>query len=399
VINGSISISQGLARLNDFPVQIGEINNTIAIKNNKVTIPPLHFRAYENKFSLSGEFILTGLLPDSIILDIKNEDKKVVYQDVLESEADLKLEISNLISSPHISGHLFLSNGTLHINNLLKLEEGMDFPLPQPLAAARSNGKDQLEIDIELLDSFKLKMVNAEIEVGGKIQLGGSLADPVPQGTITLKKGVFIYFDKRFSITDGLVTINGVNPYDIDLNARAYTNVQNVRININVLGSLANPQILLSSQPNLKETEIISLLAFNRNIQGLSEGEISQILSQEMVGVLLQNLQLNLFNLMERKLATGLGLEFIKISYNGESNGGSPFIFEDLHLADLTLEVGKNIGDDLFITYSTPLSFKGEKSLGMDFQLSPEFTFTTQFDTDFLKKQDYKIRFGLEIRF
>ena len=38
------------------------------------------------------------------------------------------------------------------------------------------------------------------------------------------------------------------------------------------------------------------------------------------------------------------------------------FFLEDLNLADLTLEVGKNIGDDLLITYSTPLIPRRSKS-------------------------------------
>ena len=102
---------------------------------------------------------------------------------------------------------------------------------------------------------------------------------------------------------------------------------------------------------------------------------------------------------MERKLATGLGLEFINISLNGKNNGGSYFFLDNLQLADLTLEVGKNIGDDVFISYSTPLDFHGETSLGMDYKLSPAFTVTTQLENFSFQKEDYKIRFGLELRF
>jgi len=140
-------------------------------------------------------------------------------------------------------------------------------------------------------------------------------------------------------------------------------------------------------------------LAFDRNIQGLSEGEISQLLSQEMVNIIFQSLQMNLFRRIEREIAEGLGLEFLRISLNNQENGGTPFFLEDLHLSDLTLEVGKNIGDNLLITYSTPLDFHGESSLGLDVKLAPDFTFSTQLETYSLKKEDYKIRFGLEIRF
>jgi hypothetical protein len=397
IVNGTINIYQGIIHLTELPVQIGEINNTVKIINNKVVIPSLPVIAYKNQFNLSGELELVRFFPDNISFIIKNENEKITYQDILESEVDLELIISNSILSPHISGQVFLTKGILRVKDLLQIEEGMDFAFGS--SAPGYNSLEQLEVDIELIDPFKLQMNDAEIDIGGKISLNGSLADPTLQGTLTLKKGSFMYFDKRFSILDGLVTINGINPADIDLNARAYTTVQGVQININVIGNLSNPQVLLSSQPALKETEILSLLTFNRNIQGLSEGEINQLLSQEMVNILFQSLQINLFRRMERELAEDLGLEFIRISFNSEENADSHFFLEDLHLADLTLEVGKNIGDDLFITYSTPLDFHGETSLSLDYQVSSDFTFSTQLETYSLKQEDYKIKFGLEIRF
>ena len=102
---------------------------------------------------------------------------------------------------------------------------------------------------------------------------------------------------------------------------------------------------------------------------------------------------------MEREIAEGLGLEFLRISFNNHDDGSAHFFFEDLHLSDLTLEVGKNIGDDLLITYSTPLDFHGETSISLDYKITPDFTFSTQLDTYSFEKEDYKIKFGLEIRF
>lgn len=397
VVNGTIGIYEGIINFTELPVQVEEINETIRIINNKVTIPPISFIAFENRFNIFGGFELAHLLPDNIYFNIKNEDKKIVYQNILESEFDLDLIIEKSILHPHISGQILLYNGVLNVNDLLQMEKNI--ALNGSPYIYKNNSADQLDINITLQDPFKLKMNNADIEIGGKITLNGLLTEPGPEGTLVLKKGYFLYFDKKFSISDGLVTINGLDSRDIELNARASTNVQGVQVNISVLGNLSNPQIFLSSQPSLKETEILSLLTFDRNIQGLSEGEISQLLSEEMVNIIFQSLQLNLFKRVEREIAEGLGLEFLRISFNNQENGGTHFFLEDLHLSDLTLEVGKNIGDDLLITYSTPLDFQGETSIGLDYKLSPEFTFSTQLDAYSFKKEDYKIKFGLEIRF
>jgi hypothetical protein len=400
IVNGTIDIEKGIVKLNNLPIQIGEFNSSIKIINNQVTIPPISVSAYENNLSLSGKCELIRFLPENISLTIKNEKQKIIYQNVLESEANLELAISNSILNPHISGKLLLSNGQLNLNNLLEIEKKngisfSSFPSGESLAG-------ELELDIELLDPFKLKMTNVEIEGSGRISLQGSLREPVLQGTLALKKGYFIYLEKRFSITDGLISINGFTLDNIDINARAYTNVQGIEITIHIIGNLSSPQVLLSSQPALRETEILSLLTFDRNIQGLSEGEISQLLSEEMVNILFQSLQTNLFKRMERELAEGLGLEFIHLSYNESVNSDEHLFFlEDVNLKDLTLEIGKKANDNLLITYSTSLDFHGEKSLGMDYQISSDISFNTKFETYSLniKEEDYRFKFGLEIRF
>jgi len=112
-------------------------------------------------------------------------------------------------------------------------------------------------LDIEIADPFTLKLPDAEINITGNINLNGSFAEPTVNGNLNLRKGHLIYFEKRFVISEGRVTINGLTINDIDINARANTTVQDVQIEIIISGNLANPQISLSSQPTLRETEIL----------------------------------------------------------------------------------------------------------------------------------------------
>ncbi len=398
IVNGVIDIHRAKVAINHLPIQMEEIDTRIEVLDNQVTIPNIPFTAYENHFNISGQFELIHLVPENMELTIRNDEKKIVYQNIIESEADFLAEISGSLIDPYINGQLILSRGEVNLNHLLQLHEEENISSYTP--TTQDTSQSYLDLNIEIADPFSLRLPNAEINVTGNIGLSGSFTEPDVQGNLVLRKGYLIYFEKRFVISEGRVVINGLTVNDIDINAVANTNVQDVQITINVSGKLANPQILLSSQPTLRETEIVSLLAFNRNIQGLSEGEINQLLSQEMVDIIFQSLQINLFKRMERELAEGMGLEFIRFSYDtSENSGSSLFFLEDLHLGDLTLEVGKSISDDLLITYSTPLDFHGDTSLGVEYQISSDFTLSTQFDTYSLKEEDYRFKFGLEIRF
>ncbi len=399
LMNGTIDINQGKIAMNNLPLQMEEVNSRIEISNNQVNIPNIPFMAYENSFNLSGQFEMVHLVPENIFLTIQNNEEKIIYQNILETKADFWAEIKGSLLEPYIDGKLVLSEGSLNLQNLLQLYEESNVSSSYN-TTTYDRSKSTLDFNIEIADPFTLRLPDAEINITGNINLSGSFAEPAVNGNLNLKKGYLIYFEKRFVISEGRVNINGLTINDIDINAKANTTVQDVQIEINVSGNLANPQISLSSQPTLRETEIISLLTFNRNIQGLSEGEINQILSQEMVDIVFQSLQINLFRRMERELAEGLGFEFINLSYDiSESSSSNLFFLEDINLGDLTLEVGKSISDDVFVTYSTPLDFQGETSLGIDYEISSNFTFSTQFDTYSLKEEDYRFKFGLEFRF
>jgi len=397
-VKGSIKINQGEIALENIPVQVKELNIIIEIIDNKVEIPPIDFIAYENHFNLSGKFDLVNLLPENIDIILQNMDEKIAYNDILESKLNLLAEIRGSIFEPVVNGELALSDGVIYLDRLLQFIEQENISIGNP--ALLNDTRDYIDLDIKIADPFDLTLPNAKIGVTGIISLSGSTSNPLAKGSLILSKGYLIYFEKRFIVRDGRVNINGFTINDININARAQTDVGEIQITIDISGNLAEPQIRLSSQPALSETEIISLLTFDRNIEGLSEGEINQILSQEMFDIIFQSLQVNLFKRIERELANQLGLDFLRLSTeNIDSSDNQFFLFDGFQIEDLTLEVGKRIEDDLFITYSTPLDFQGEGSISLDYQISPDFSLNTQFDTFSLKDKDYQFKFGLEINF
>ena len=398
LVNGMVDIHKGKVALDDLPVEIEELNSRIVVSDNKAILPSIYFIVYENRFNMSGQFELINLLPENILITIQNDEQRIIYKNIIDCEANFLAEIRGSLLEPEIKGQLILSKGQLNLDQLQALSiEGntseSSFTAPDTL-------QSHLDMNIEIVDPFILRLPNAEIYVTGKIALTGSFTQPFIQGNIVLRRGYLRYFEKRFDISDGRVSINGFTAKDININARALTNVQDVQITIHISGNLTNPQIRLSSQPVMQETEIISLLALGRNIEGLSKGEIDQLLSQEMIDIVFQSLQMNIFKRIERELAEQLGLDLLRLSTENLMTSDSQFpLLERMNLADLTLEVGKNIREDLFVTYKTPLDFQGEKSISIDYKISSDFTFNTQFDTFSLRDDDYRFQFGLKINF
>ncbi|MDD4363426.1 MAG: translocation/assembly module TamB domain-containing protein, partial [Atribacterota bacterium] len=398
LLNGYIDIQEGGLSLKDFPVKLEQVDTRIEINDNEVIILPIPLTAFENQFTLEGHFEFISFYPENISISIKNIQQKISFQNIIESEIIFTAETKGSWPALEIESQLYLTNGHLNLNQLQAFN--LDELIPESQDRQSPALPVQLDMNIVIADPFTLRLPNAEIYITGNALLTGQLDDPAIQGNINLRRGSLVYLERQFNITEGRAAINGFTVNDININARAETMVQDVLIMIDVSGNLAQPQVRLSSQPVMLETEIISLLTLGRNIEGLSEGELNQLLSQELIEILFQSIQINLLRQIESGLAQQLGLDFLRLSTeNLFSDDDSIFLFEKMNLSSLKLEVGKNISDDFFISYTTPLDFQGEKIISIDYQVSSDLSLNTQFEGFSINDSDYRFKFGLNLRF
>jgi translocation and assembly module TamB len=107
-------------------------------------------------------------------------------------------------------------------------------------------------------------------ELGGRLTLGGTAADPIPSGGFTLIRGNFALGGKTLQFTQGTVSFNGAGFMPtLDLEATTTTTGSNTATLI-VGGTAAKPTITLTSSPPLPSDEVLSQLLFGQSTQNLS---------------------------------------------------------------------------------------------------------------------------------
>jgi translocation and assembly module TamB len=107
-------------------------------------------------------------------------------------------------------------------------------------------------------------------ELGGKLTIGGTTADPIPGGGFTLIRGSFALGGKTLQFTKGLVSFNGAGFMPtLDLEASTYT-TNNDTATLVIGGTAAKPTITLTSAPPLPSDQILSQLLFGESTQNLS---------------------------------------------------------------------------------------------------------------------------------
>lgn len=107
-------------------------------------------------------------------------------------------------------------------------------------------------------------------EVGGKLHVTGTAADPQPNGGFTLVRGSFALAGKTLQFTKGVVSFNG-NGFIPTLDLEATTTLSNSNtVSLVVGGTAAKPTITLSGSPPLPSDEVLSELLFGQATTSLS---------------------------------------------------------------------------------------------------------------------------------
>jgi len=390
IFNGHLTLNQGSLELSSVPIKLDKIETKVEIVNNLVKIPQMTFMLDNNLIYISGDFKLVNFQPDDLRIKVWNEGGKLIYGDILTAQTNFLTEISGSIDAPQIKGEFIFSEGELNWT------PGYQF-IPEKNGSLTSL-KGSIDLSVKILKNFQFKAPNIDLKLDGEIKIQGDLPQPIFSGQLTVGKGYFVFLEQKFQFTEGKLLMNEFTGPDVLLDIKANTKVSQVTVFLKISGNLSAPQISLTSKPALSEAEIISLLTLNKNISGLSEGEIGELLRGEIFNLLFQGVSINFLRKAENQIANYLGLDVFRIETIFKENGETT-PFYDLNFKTFGIEVGKSITEDLFLTYSTSLDGFSEKSFSIDYQFKPDLSFTAEINTYELEKSGTEIKMGLQFEF
>lgn len=396
ILNGSIALIDGEVELYQFPAKINDLNVLLRLEDNLVTIKDTYFRIDQYRIYASGEFALKNLQPQDLSINIWTNKEEILYQDIFKAQADLKAKLTGLFASPQIEGILTLSQAELNWK-----DNNKDIPLNlSELLSKLINLKGDIDLEVKILDDFIAKTNDFNLKLVGGLKVQGPLSAPKLNGGLQIKQGYIAFLDKKFRVSEGKVIFADSTGEDMILDIRAKTEIDDIDVFLNVSGILAQPTITLSSSPALSESEIISLLMFNKNYAGLTEGELGIILKEELINLIAQGLSIRFLNQIENEIADSFGLDEFKIETifkeDKDSNLG---FFPGLVLETLAFKVGKYFSENFYLTYSAPLFEIGIGDLELEYKLKNDLTLSTQIGSIGSQDGEFELKFELQYEF
>lgn len=265
-----------------------------SLSGDRVVIETLRASSDDGAITASGSIGLTGSLPAD--LTVRTERLRVADGRLYAVTFSADLSITGpLLATPLVAGTIVVDRAEINVPTSLsgspQLIEVEHFNIPRdvletlrraragPFAQAEDGGGGgaavRLDITIEAPNQIFIRGRGIDAELGGQIRLTGPANSIVPVGRFELIRGRLSILGERIDFREGSLTFFG----DLDPTIRLVAESRNSEVTVRIIveGEARDPQITITSDPELPQDEALAQLLFGRSIADLSAFQLAQL--------------------------------------------------------------------------------------------------------------------------
>lgn len=318
------------------------INGRIQVTPEALTIETLTGNLDKGRLDLSGTLALNNFLPVSVDARLKAYALPITPPDTLEALLNGDLTFAGTPKKSMIAGNIILLEGRYYKDVKLGLIEGIGQRSREAPPVTRADStpllkNTQLNISIRHRTPFIVDNNMTLMALKPTFRISGPLDNPIVNGRAEVESGIVSYLGKEFNIKKGVVDF--LNPYKVEATIDIDSEIQIRRwtINLKVSGVTENLKFEMTSTPQESDTDIISLLVFNKTRDEMIKGEGGSNTSTKQV------LADMVAKTVEGSLKGATGLDTIEMKYTERTDQ------EDAD--DVNITVGKELSKRMTLKY------------------------------------------------
>lgn len=378
--------SEGNLKINDLHFFLnncngiaGPFNASINLESNRIILDTINGKWGDGRLSGTADILLSTSAIEDINSRINIQDLSISCMDAV------RVGIEDAVARIYKTGNSYLLDARIKLNDsrveriftvselFNAFTEGRRGPSMPP--ALLQNTKLNTEIDLN--SNFLIDSNLGRFLLDGKMSISGSAARPYFNGVLNIEEGMVRYLDRDFEIQEGTLRQFSATEINPTLEITASSEVQDLTtevqpdytVNVQVSGTMKNPNITLSSNPPLEQQEIINLLTFGGTRGGPGfQTRGGQILSSYL---------------------TGLGSQYIEqITGLGNVNISGNIFAQD---GGLSLAVSQNLTSRISVSYQTDVKDIGQYAVQVMYRVLPQLRLIGR--TDSRGNSDAGVRF------
>jgi autotransporter translocation and assembly factor TamB len=263
------------------PVAFTDVDGRFTLGGGGIQIVNLDGKAGGGQFRFTG----TVSLDDGPRVFWEVHEVALSTSQGLEAQISSTGQVQGAWQAITLSGEVEVLSALYDRN--IELTDFLPFFREQILPAPRTKPATRevyLDIRVDAPGGMHLDNNVAEVELGAKVRVGGTVDSPQLAGTVEILTGEVKFKQRTFTITGGSIDFRGGTSINPVLNIAAESEISTAEadytVTVTVSGTAEKPRVQLGADdPTLSETDILSLITFGQTVAQLQRqgGGISAI--------------------------------------------------------------------------------------------------------------------------
>ncbi len=392
VDNASVSTFVGSDR-----ITFDRIKTNIIFTSNQAQIEQATGYLGGGKFVASGGALLSGLQLKEFRLDLNGTNVTVPLPKDFITTGDAELQVSGRRFSDAGELQIAIAGRVLAKRSLYSKDIELSNIVGSRHDASLSSGGTSLgplllDLTIEGRDALIVRNNVADLTASVSLHLTGDAEDPRVAGRITANSGTIFFRNDRYVVQRGVLEFPPETSIEPIINLQAETEIAGYQIFVNLSGPLTDTEQLAAvvrSSPRCRRpmsSRLSRQEIFRTRIIGIPT------LAQSGINTAAEILADTIINEPARKATDKLfGLNVFEID---------PIISGERLNPSARLTVGRQINNNLRVTYSTNLSQDQNQVLALEYRVSNKLSFVAQYEQRSLSNVTRnRDNFSFEVRF
>jgi len=286
--------------------------------------------------------------------DLVITNTRLVQLDALQTLGDGHLKIKGNSKGVSVTGKVVAhqvafvipkkSAEAIHHVEVLYINQSAEESKPIPIEIVKTHWPIALDITVETDSPISIKGPNLESIWKGELQVKGTVDHPLLYGELKIRKGEYLFRSKEFKINEGTISFAGEVDKKTSLYVIASREIEDIRADVILKGTIHAPAISFRSNPPLSQREIVSWILFGHGISDLSSFQGSQ-LNESITNL---NTGGDAPPDILSKIKDRIGIDKIDVNRSGENN-------------EVSLKIGKYVSKGILISIDKSITAEANR--------------------------------------
>ncbi len=379
-LNGGLTLTNGSFGLKDYYYRISAVNGYMYIDNDRIVLEKLNGKIGGGDVDINGILYLKKFSFKRFYLESRLKDINASISDDFDVNFGGNILYKGTLDAQTVSGDIIINRARYRERVewkswLLKAKK-----TETHRAEISRFEKAGLNISITGRNNIHIDNNVARATVTADMVLRGTIYRPILFGRLETKEGKVFFRNNEFRIIQASADFSDphrINPF---MEIASETLIKGYKIKMNLEGQAESFSLALSSDPPLKEMDILALLTVGQTggeLKGLEGG----IGAGEATSFVTGKLQ----DVLEERLTSITGLDRLQID---------PYVSKTTGAVEPRVTVSKRLlGDKMFVTYTASVGSVEEQIIKLEYFLNKRVSFVGVRDERGILGGDVRFRF------